>query len=315
MGPIEEVDWILRKNTPFSRRRELEFATEAAKVKVHAGALDILYKQVNSVRRIDFETIDKSKGDIKKLSFKADIDNAITMLGKVKGTESEVKIIIKSWSNLAGLSKKFEEGYKLGRDFVILTYECVVMSVIDAISTLITKTASKVVKSKENVSDVSIKVLGRFNSSVKDGTVGKMFKEGLKTEREVKEDFGLTGTAAILLLGVAAMALIPIIREAIFYFYYSRMKLTTYLEQIQLYIKLNEVEVNNNSKFDVAKKKDIIDKQNKWIERLESLSDKIRVNQSVGQKAAKAGIEKANKEVTIDKVNQDNSSNGGFDFA
>lgn len=317
MEPVLEAEWILRQNTPYSHKRELMTLLEDSKAQVHSSLLDTLYRQINSVRRIDFKDIDKSKGDALKLSFAADIDISIKHLETAGKCAKELDTIKKAWSNIKNLSKSFIEGYKLGTDIIILTYESMVMAIVDGISTLITKTASAVVKTKENVPGVSINVLGRFNAAVKKGTVSKMMKElnnkALANEslRPTNEDFGLT---AIGIMAMVTLAMVPIIREIIFYFYYARMNLAQYLEQLKLYIQINEVEIKNNSNFDAAKKKDIIEKQNVWIERLDSLSDKIRVNQSVGEKSAKSEIKKHNSSLTLDNVKDDIASNSGFEF-
>ena len=169
-------------------------------------------------------------------------------------------------------------------------------------------------------------MLKRFNKAVEKGSLQKalktaneqaFFDSGVMTV--AKEE--VLATALSMLVGAGLiLAFIPIIRELVFYFYYTRMKISDYLDQLSMYIKINEVEVRNNPKFDEAKKKDIIEKQNKWIERLDSLSDKIRVNQSRGEKEAKEQIKEENAKITVRKVKDDvaetepTATPQGFDF-
>lgn len=318
MDNFMEAEWILRQNTPFSHKRELMTLLEESRPKVHGSILDTLYRQINSVRKIDFGEIDKSKGNAISLSFAGDIDITMKNLDLLGKCAKDLETIQKAWSNIKNLSKSFIEGYKLEADIIILTYESMVMAIVDGLSSLITRTASSVVKTKEKGSNVSINVLGRFNVAVKKGTVAKMLKEvannaiANKGGKSVsKEDFGLT---AFGIMAAVTLAIIPLIRELIFYFYYTRMDLAKYLDQLKVYIKTNEVEIKNNSNFDAAKKKDIIDKQNKWIEKLETLSDKIRVNQAIGEKSSKSELKKNNSELTLDNVKDDISSSDGFEF-
>jgi hypothetical protein len=238
----------------------------------------------------------------------------------------ELDIIDTAKHNVIKMKKSFEEGYKLESDVVILLYETTVHAIVDATSVLITVTATSVVRTKEACSRHSLNMLKRFNKAVEKGSLQKalhaaneqaFFDSGAMTI--AKEEVLATALSALVGAGLI-LAFIPIIRELVFYFYYTRMKISDYLDQLSMYIKINEVEVRNNPKFDEAKKKDIIEKQNKWIERLDSLSDKIRVNQSRGEKEAKEQIKEENAKITVRKVKDDVASTEptqapqGFDF-
>ena len=113
--PEMEAIWILRENTPFSRKRELDLLLETAKPKVASSILSTMYKQINSVRRIDFVEIDKSKGDFKKLSFVKTIDDALGYLEK-EADATETKIIRTAEANLISMKKQFMDAYKIGSD-------------------------------------------------------------------------------------------------------------------------------------------------------------------------------------------------------
>lgn len=314
MEPVMEMEWVLRQNTPFRQKNELMTLLTESKGAVNSSMLDTLYGQINSVRHVDFGEIDKSKGNRDRLSFSKEVNSALGYLQE--GTD--LVTVKTAWSNIDRLGKAFEDAYRVGADLAILTYETMVMAVLDGISTLIAQAAATVVKSKASVSRVSIEVLGRFNAAVKKGTVAKMIKDitnaslaktGAKSA--TKEEFGALAIGAI---AVTAMLIVPLVRELIFYFYYARMRVNQYVEQLQYYIKLNEVEVKNNKSFDKAKKDSIIEKQNDWIKRLDKVSDVIRVGQAKGEKAAKAEIQKGNKELTLDHVKADIASSDGFDF-
>jgi len=314
-----DAEWILRKNTPYARHRELETLMEASSTKVHGSLLDTLYKQVNSFRVAADKSITSSKGVFDKLPFADDLAKTHKYLRENAKCDKELDVVELGVKNLKKLEKQFNEGYRVGSDVAILTYETMVMAVVDATSTLVTKTASVVVKTKDTVSTVSISALRRFNDAAKKGTIRKMLTESTtefmrEVDRDsvpVKEEFATIAGIGVLLV----LASIPLIRELVFYFYYARMQLADYLDQLKMYIKINEVEVNNNPSFDAAKRKDIIKKQDEWIARLDNLSDRIRVKQSIGEKQSKVEIKKKDSEVTLDRVKQDiSSSSTGFEF-
>lgn len=323
--PLEAIN-ILRANTPVEEQYDLTMLLETAKPQVHSSLLGTLYKQINEYRKVNYEIIDASKGDYKKLSFYEELEKTHKFLKEEIKIGEELVIIDLAKRNVQKLKKAFEEGYKLESDVVILLYETTVHAIVDATSVLITITATSVVKTKEACSRHSLNMLKRFNKAVEKGSLQK----ALKTANEqaffdsgamtvAKEE--VLATALSMLVGAGLiLAFIPIIRELVFYFYYTRMKISDYLDQLSMYIKINEVEVRNNPKFDEAKKKDIIEKQNKWIERLDSLSDKIRVNQSRGEKEAKEQIKEENAKITVRKVKDDvaetepTAAPQGFDF-
>lgn len=321
--PEMEAIWILRENTPFSRKRELDLLLETAKPKVASSILSTMYKQINSVRRIDFVEIDKSKGDFKKLSFVKTIDDALGYLEK-EADATETKIIRTAEANLISMKKQFMDAYKIGSDLAVLTYQTMVMAILDSVSTLITKTATSVVKTKEKCAKISLEVLKKFNASVKSGKMRNSLNRInenylLKNYRDLRVVQEVATETVALIAGVMlAIAIVPLLRELIFYFYYARMKISDYLDQLVMYIKINEIEVKNNSKFTDAKKKDVLKKQEAWIARLDQISDKIRVNQSLGEKTAKEQVKKGNSEITLDEVKDDIAeappSTDGFDF-
>ena len=323
--PLEAVN-ILRANTPIEEQYDLTMLLEAAKPQVHSSLLGTLYKQINEFRKVNYEIIDASRGDFKNLSFYDELEKTHKFLKDEIKVGEELDIIDTAKHNVIKMKKSFEEGYKLESDVVILLYETTVHAIVDATSVLITVTATSVVKTKEACSRHSLNMLRRFNKAVEKGSLQKalraaneqaFFDSGAMTI--AKEEVLATALSALVGAGLI-LAFIPIIRELVFYFYYTRMKISDYLDQLSMYIKINEVEVRNNPKFDEAKKKDIIEKQNKWIERLDYLSDKIRVNQSRGEREAKEQIKEENAKITVRKVKDDVASTEptqapqGFDF-
>lgn len=320
---VLEAIWILRQNTPFSQKKELDLLLENSKAQVHSSLLGTLYKQIESVRRIDFADIDKSKGSYTKLSFYKTLEDAHKYLAE-EADATKLEVVTLAKKNLISMKGIFEDAYKIGSDLAVLTYQTMVMAVLDATSSLITRTATSVVKTKDKCSELSLNVLKKFNNAVKSGkmrtALSKVNENYLITSGAVtvaKEE--VVATALGITAGaIVALAFVPLIRELIFYFYAVRMRIADYLDQLVMYIKINEVEVKNNSKFDAAKKKDIIEKQEAWIARLDQISDKIRVNQALGEKTSKEQIKKGNSELTLKNVKDDIAeappSTDGFDF-
>lgn len=321
---LEAVN-ILIRNTPKEKQYDLRMLLENAEEQVHSSLLNELYEQINALRKIDFKDIDTSRGEYDKLSFYEDIEKAHNFLEQSESVAVELAIVKQAKVNVLRLKNTFVDGYMKDADITILTYETVVMSILDSTSTMITMSATNVVKNKNACSTYSMDILQRFNKSVENGKADAALRKvneqafivSGNDKTAVKELF-MTGMS-VFLGTIIILSFIPMVRESIFFFYHLRMRISDYLEQLAFYIKINEVEVQHNQNFDEAKKKSIIERQNKWIEKLEYLSDKIRVAQAQAEKQAEKNIEEENKKITIDKVKDRTAetnppSTDGFDF-
>lgn len=306
MGLTESYDMILR-NTTLSQQGELTRLYESGNAKFDGTVLNIMYTQINKLRKIDFSIIDKSKGDVLKLSFFDDVEKGIQLVGSGS-------IVEQAWESIKARSKVFTNAYKISKDFVILTYQTLVMACLDGLSYLI-QTASNLVDASVNQANKSIEVLVKYLDSVKKGT----FDKAIKALMELKEDTLVSTESFItptLVMGAALMSLlivVPLIRELIFYFYYTRMRISTYLDQLHTSLQINEVEIKNSART-LPEKEKIIKKQHQWMELLKSISDKIRVSQVMGVKTAQDAMAKANKELNVDVIKQGMNDNSELSF-
>lgn len=315
---------LLRSNTSFRQWGELDALMETSGNEVKNSVLNIYYKQMKKLKVIDTSSIRKSKGVFKKLSFYEDLEKALNLLGKEKRVpKDKLGIITLAKNNLIKLEKYFADAFKLSSEILIATYEYTILAILDATSTLITLAASKVVKNVKALAKLPFDALNDFNKSVKDGKIShaaSRVNEAMLQQQVVQEGV-ITSTLAVVAAGALVLAFIPLVRELVFYFYYVRMAISDYLDQLSMYLKINEVEVKNNPEIDSAKKKDILAKQDAWIRRLDELSDKIRVQQTSGEKSALQKLESEDSKVNLKNVKDEITqadveppSNDGFDF-
>ena len=101
------------------------------------------------------------------------------------------------------------------------------------------------------------------------------------------------GTVAI----IAVIALIGIIRSIIYYYYYSRVKASDYLDVQSGPLYMNAMNIQNNLSGDNEKaRKEIAGKQSRIAKFLKSLSEKIKIRDKVAQQQAESEIKKDDKE-------------------
>jgi hypothetical protein len=111
---------------------------------------------------------------------------------------------------------------------------------------------------------------------------------------------------ALILGGV--VSLVPLIRELMFLFYYSRMKISDYLKQQAALIEINKQSVLSSSA--PAKEKNaILKKQSEKIHSLQVLSDKIKVDRIMSENKSDVELTKQNKSWSIGEIQSQTASN------
>ena len=320
---VQEAHRIVRSNTPVSQRKELSSVMENNHSKFDSGLIDVMYKQMDQFRKIDFSEISKSKGDVTKLSFFDKIEQSIFYIKKQQQSYDSQTIsnnnaiynIEAAWNNIKGRKKIFEDGFKIQKDMIMLTYNSLVMACVDGISHTITVIGSQLASTAEKFRSASVDALMKFNELCRNGKFDKAMNALYKLKEDTKVTEAFETPLVIAFSLGAVLFLVPLLRELVFYFYYLRMKVSNYLDQINKYLEINEVEIKANQEISVVKKQQIIEKQNTWRKNLLKVSDKIRVSQSLADKEAGKKMQEMNKEVNLETVKGEFDKSEEFDFA
>lgn len=256
---------------------------------------------IDKVDDIDYGTIPNSKGDITQIEnydqLLECIDVITGMLKEYNQKTDSIDTIKTALNNIVDRKDSFEKGFRYNIEFVMVTYCTLTLSVISATSFLITtcidfikepnsdsfeasidKTA--LAKSKDNLLFLNLQ---KFNHSVSKGEFDKAIDYLISSN--VKQLSGVTAGYIVggVALTIIALNIIPIIRELIFFFYYSRTKISDYFEiQAQL-LEINAYNVQNNITIDKNKKKEIYRKQTKIAAIFRSISNKFAVKMKKGE--------------------------------
>jgi hypothetical protein len=198
----------------------------------------------------------------------------------------------------------------LEKEFIILQYNVLVAACVESVSTLISsyvdyvkrpdKVEFTIIKQKNSTGWISISNLDKFNQSVKTGDFSKVLNTVINSGHE-----GFVGVddivVPIVIIGGVSI-LVPLIRELIFHFYYSRMKISDFLKVQATFLEMNKANVEVNSGIPVKKRNEILKKQAESIKTLNSWADKIKVNYTMTQNKSNGEIDKQNKNWTIDNI-------------
>lgn len=267
---------------------------------------------VSKVDDIDYGDIPLSKGDITKLSNYNKLRDCTELLRGIltefKQNTSPIDEIASAIANIETRKDLFTRAYKLDVELPIIIYNNAVLTIISAISYMIATcivfmktpnndsfeiTLDKVAYSKTKGS-MLYNNLKKFNKACNKKDIDKAVEHVLKHKVEKFSE----GVAVGVGIAIAAAAgvlvilnIIPILREMVFFFYYTRMRVSDFFDIQADLLQMNAYNIQNNSEMDENKKEKTISKQLKIVELFRKISNKIAFTNK------KAEVE-ATKEIT-----------------
>jgi hypothetical protein len=283
-----------------------------------------LYKSALNKEHVNFEDIPESKGDITKYSGYKSMADSLVLLREIAQKSNikieEIEIIQQAITNLTLYKDLLFKGFQLNKDFIILQYNVLVYACVEGVSTLISsyvdfikrpdKIDFTVIKNAKTNGWLCIDNLQKFNMCVKNGDFSKMLNTIINSG---KESFLASSLLIPALVISGLMIIVPVIREIIFYFYYSRMALSEYLKQQSAFLEINKVSIQS-SNLSASKKGEILRKQNESINKLMKLSDKIKIDKATTDNKVKDALKKENTNWSVKNIESQNSSTDSSGF-
>lgn len=303
-------------------RPALMFLSEAAQLKITDETLGKMFKFItDKYNSLDFSEIEKSAGDIRKFKYAEMIRENVTMLKNiyeastdsgaakyVEVTESIGAVLSYLNDNAADISAM----YKSGNGVIQLLYTSMVASCLYSTGALVSNTIRFVTVEQDTDCQVlfdeipgSMKHVHIKNviAVAKDlGTISSLLTEFKKTKSQssVNESITITTGTIVALSVIGVIVLIPriivLIREIIYSIYYSRVRTSDMLDlQIDL-IKTNieSLESGRGNKKIIARQKKIVDKLERWKNRVAIKFDSTEV-------AMKQQKQKEDRTLALDK--------------
>ena len=297
-------------------REILEDANSPVTRKYH----EKLFQSVIEKKHINFGSIEKSKGDIKEYEGYQNMIEILDILSKLAIAErydsvlGYIQIVQKAIKNLEDLRTAYMEGFSTKTDYVILEYNTYVYTTVEATTTLLYEFVEYVkrpdmvtmeIQLKNNKSRANLfyfEQLKKFNNVIdKMGIEYRKLLENLC--KKGRENFiGVDEIIGITAISVVAMAIVPITRELIYQFYRLRGNLSASLEMQAKFLEMNKACLEAQTEMDPKKKKEIIDNQKKLSNFLRRISEKIKVKTSKSIKDTKVELNKQNKMLSIDRL-------------
>ena len=255
---------------------------------INGTLLQNLYKSVIDRKNIDFGDIPDSAGDIEKMKYYANTVeclNTLEELYRQHNIEEPTLVTIRTAiSNMKKYRPQFQDGFRRKHDFIMLTYNSLAMSIIDATSFLIASFMDYVVSPNnayavgKNANNSRGRVvtssLEKFNSMSNNNQFGDALEYMIMEQRKnfAGETVVVTGAIIMILLSI-----VPIIRELIFFYYHSSVRLSDYLNMQADFLEMNKLAVQASEK-SPTERKAIIKKQDDVIKKLRRKADKLQIN-------------------------------------
>jgi len=206
---------------------------------------------------------------------------------------------------------QFVTGFRTNHEFIMITYNAMVMAIIDATSSVTSwyidylvsnPTGTPTVdfsKQGKKRAIVSMDNIRKFNSACENGNMAKALNYMINEQKK-----GFTGADDVIITGVIVMCLlsiVPIIRELIFFYYHSRVKISDYLEMQSDFLEMNKLAVESSGR-SPKEKKEIIRKQDKLVKKMRRTADKLAINDADTNDVVKKEQKNENSIWSLDNI-------------
>lgn len=297
--------------------------------KINGTLVQQLYSTILTRKNLDFGDIPKSKGDITKCKYYDSIMESLTVLKELMTKNgiptTEVDDIFRAVQNVKQLTPQFSEGFQLKQEYVILSYNTIVMAIMDTLSMLIANYINYLLGPEQDKFDVhnhnkqrgmvTLDNVRLFNTLVNDGRMEDSLNYLLKSQQKQ-----LVGTGILITGGIVfgLLSCVNLTREAIYFYYRSRVKLSDYLLMQSRLLEANKLNVEFST-CSQSRKKDIIKRQKKIILSMTQLADKLKINNEDVTILAKKDIDNDDRSFSLsnlEPIMAKNQLNGtGFSIA
>lgn len=320
------IEFLMENATTYRERRDIETLTESEMAQVNNTLVTNLYKSAIDKSHVDFEDIPNSKGDLTKYKGYQQTIQVIDLLEKLSVQQGvsvpELMVVKDAINNIIRYRDSFEKGFRLDKEFITMQYNTLVFAVVEATSLIIANYVDfvkrvdqndfQITRNPRSQSALVIDSLVKFNMSVKRGDFSKALQAVIATGKE-----NFAGSTVILTavgISMAVASIVPVTRELIFGFYYTRMKLSDHLKHQAELLEINRQSVEASNR--PAKERNaIVKNQTTKIRQLQALSDKIKVQHQIGETQARKEMGKENRGWSIDSVRSQSASTDSTGFS
>lgn len=310
-----------------TRRYILEQKDPKEQTQVLGKLTSRLYGHItNKVTDIDFGSIPDSRGDITQID---NYNNLLDSLDTIRGllqeyrqpTKDTVDIILESIQNIEDRKDEFQLSFKIGNELPMMIYNTTALAIISSTSLLISACIEYIKipgqeefrisvdtvglkKSKDNLLFNNLKKFNKMCTNGKlDNAINSVNRAGSKQLLGAIDGYMLL---EISTFAVIALSIIPFLRELIYFFYYSRVKIADYFEIQANMLQMNIYDLEKDDTVDPEKKEKIVKKQSKIVESFKRIANFIDISDKKSENNTYREISKDSEtKLQIDELQSD----------
>lgn len=316
-----EFDQIMQEHMDLSDRETMKSLVgidEADKSKLLVSLTSKLYdKIVEKVDDINYGTIPASRGDITKIenfnSMSECIDIIYNILKQYNQNTEPVDTVITAINNVRGRKDLFTKAYAINSELPIVFYNNIVLSIVSSVSFLIATSIEFIKNPGDDSFSVSIdKVayvrtsnnlllnnLRKFNASCAKGELDKSLNECMKIHTK-NWSGGMMVLSGLALIGLAKV-IIPILQELTYFFFATPQSISDYFAVQADLLQMNTSNIVYRD-LDEDKKKKVIGKQLKIVDRFRKISNFFNIEYKKAEKKGKETREAEKKKFKTSEI-------------
>ena len=330
MDFLRDVTMLLCEDTD-DTYADVHAIMEAEDNPIRKKTLETLYKSVDSKSHIDFSSIAKSKGDIRKYQ---GYDNMVEVLGNLstmgasaqyQDLNSYIQIVQDAITNITGLRTEYMAAFTKKRDEIILEYNTFVYCCIEATTALLYQFVDFLRMPGKETLTVSLKNtkyradlfffenLKKFNKIAKTGEYKKYLQAVINNGKENffgADDALFVGGVAVA--ATVALSIVPLTRRIIYTVQDVRNKLSKELELQAYFLELNKKVLEANTAKSKEEKEKILKKQEALQLKFTRLADKLRVQSLRDEQFGSNELDKDNAQLTLGDMRSRSSDDSEF---
>jgi len=287
-------------------------------------------KIVDKVDDIDFGEIPNTKGDITKLTQYSQLQETIDLIKNLlieyKQDTKPADTILTAIENIRSRKSLFETAYKTNTELPMIMYNTLVLSIISSISYLISTSISYVkdpsdesfmivmdkVAVRKSSSSLLYSNLEKFNSTCKNGSFDKAMDHIIKSSADnlmgVMVGFQVMQATSLI---VIALLLIPMLKELIYFFYYSRVRISDYFDAQADLLQMNIYNLERSKTKQAKDIEKITKKQIKLVSIFRKIANTVQIDMDKSENSATKEIVSDNKKYKSDEIFDDVAPDSG----
>lgn len=306
---LENIILLMQDQPPRDRMGYKEIALEASLSPAGKSKLiQKLYTDIISKSNIDYGKIPDSRGNITKYVYYDPMYKSIETLNQLFGDKTvyELELTNKLHDFIITCRSDFEFGYKFDVEIIKITYNLLVLSLHEMINVCIVEYTNylKDVKNIDfqfNTKQKKNRLIVKYvKDTIKSYEKGEWTKLMMQFKKDSSNLLGLSGVIGIVtgtttlsggvLVVIALLGLLFAIRGLIYIFFNTSYRVNDYIKTEAELLKWN-IEMDNNTS-DSA-----LEKQKKFLGKLEETSDFIETRILKTEAKAKKELAESNKQI------------------